>query len=170
MLKYHLLSLLAQQPRHGYELKTAFEEIMGGTWEVNIGQVYSTLGRLERDGLVESEVLRQEVRLDKRVYTLTEKGREETINWVFEPPKVQPLKDEFLHKLLVHQRMGLGDLRAFLWEQRKEYLQVLKDLSELDADLTLGPLTTLVVKKALRHAEADMKWLDDCEEVLTDGK
>jgi hypothetical protein len=66
--------------------------------------------------------------------------------------------------------MGLGDLRAFLWEQRKEYLQVLKDLSELDADLTLGPLTTLVVKKALRYAEADLKWLDDCEEVLTDGK
>jgi len=166
MLKYHLLSLLAQQPRHGYELKTAFEEAMGGTWQVNIGQVYSTLGRLERDGLVESELVHQEVRLDKRVCRLTEKGREETVNWVFEPPKVRPLKDEFLHKLLVHQRMGLGDLRAFLWEQRKAYLQVLKDLTELDADSALDPLTALVVKKALRYAEADLKWLDDCEEML----
>ena len=170
MLKHALLGLLAQSARHGYNLKNAFEAMLGGTWPLNIGQVYTTLGRLERDGLVESELLHQEVRLDKRVYTLTEKGQQETISWVLEPPKVRPLKDEFLHKLLVHQRMGLGDLRAFIWKQRKEYLQVLKDLSDLDADLTLDPLTTLVVKKALRYAEADLKWLDDCEEVLTDGR
>jgi len=166
MLKYHLLGLLARQPRHGYELKAAFEELMGGTWKLNIGQVYSTLGRLERDGLVESELVPQAARLDKRVYRLTKKGRQEVTNWVFAPAKVQPLKDEFLHKLLVHQRMGLGDLHALIWKQRKQCLQVLKDLSDLDADPTLDTLTALVMKKALRYAEADLKWLDDCEEML----
>lgn len=169
MLKYHLLGLLAEQPRHGYELKAAFEEVMCGTWQLNAGQIYSTLGRLERDGLAESEVVPQEERLDKKVYSLTEKGRQEAIDWVFEPANVHLLKDEFLHKLLVHQRMGLDDLQALIWQQRKEYLQVLKDLTELDVDPTLDRLTALAVKKAIRYAEADLRWLDDCEEMLAES-
>jgi len=54
MLKHALLGLLARQPRHGYELKNALEQALGGNWEINFGQIYTTLGRLERDGLVTS--------------------------------------------------------------------------------------------------------------------
>ena len=61
MLKYLLLALLARAPQHGYELKQAFEEMLGGTWLLNIGQVYTTLGRLEEDGLIEPTVVRQDL-------------------------------------------------------------------------------------------------------------
>ena len=60
MLKYLLMALLAERPRHGYELKRAFEELTGGTWLLNIGQIYVTLSRLEDDGLIEAEVVHQD--------------------------------------------------------------------------------------------------------------
>ena len=62
MLKYLLMALLAERPRHGYELKRAFEELAGGTWVLNVGQIYVTLSRLEDDGLIAAEVVHQEPR------------------------------------------------------------------------------------------------------------
>ena len=82
MFKYALLGLLAQEPRHGYDLKTAFETLLGGTWPLNIGQVYSTLSRLERDGFVESQVVPQDLLPDRKVYALTQTGLEELDRWL----------------------------------------------------------------------------------------
>ena len=70
MLKYALLGILAERPRHGYDLKVAFEGAFGGTWPLNIGQVYTTLGRLDRDGLVACEVVEQEALPDLRILNL----------------------------------------------------------------------------------------------------
>src|SRR5260370_40163577 len=72
-LKYGLLGLLAEEPLHGYEVKNRFEAVLGGTWEVNIGQVYTTLQRLERDGLVRPAGARGE--RGKLLYDISDAGR-----------------------------------------------------------------------------------------------
>src|SRR6185436_4030481 len=80
MLKYLLLALLAKAPQHGYELKQSFEDMLGGTWLLNIGQVYTTLGRLEEDGLIEPTVVRQDLLPDRKVYSLTASQRHEYLD------------------------------------------------------------------------------------------
>jgi DNA-binding PadR family transcriptional regulator len=167
MLKHALLGLLAQEPRHGYDLKNAFEAMLGGTWPLNIGQVYTTLARLERDGLVESQVVPQDLLPDRKVYSLTRAGREELECWLAEATAGSiRLKDEFFVKLLVHQLVGSDGLLALVWKQRQVYMQTLAQLTALHADPSLEPATGLLVEGAILHVEADLEWLDLCEERL----
>ena len=85
-VKHALLGLLAQQPMHGYELKSAFEETVGTLWELNIGQIYNTLRLLERDGLVAFHGQEQEGRgPPRKIYTITEIGRQELAHWLSQP-------------------------------------------------------------------------------------
>jgi DNA-binding PadR family transcriptional regulator len=165
MLKYALLGLLAQEPRHGYDLKNAFEEMLGGTWPLNVGQVYTTLARLERDGLVASAIVPQDLLPDRKVYSLTETGREELDRWLAEPSQGSiRLKDEFFIKFLVHQLADSGDATSLLWRQRQVYMQTLTQLTSLRMDASLDPTTRLLIEGAILHVEADLEWLDLCEE------
>src|ERR1700694_4323757 len=79
-LKYGLIGLLAEEPLHGYEVKNRFEAMLGGTWEVNIGQVYTTLQRLERDGLVRPVGARGE--RGKLLYEVSESGCKALADWL----------------------------------------------------------------------------------------
>jgi DNA-binding PadR family transcriptional regulator len=167
MLKHTLLGLLVQEPRHGYELKNAFETMLGGTWPLNIGQVYTTLNRLERDGLVESEVVAQELLPDRKVYSITEDGRAELAHWLAEPADdTIRVKDEFFVKLLIHQLVGSSDALALLWKQRQVNMRTLAQLTSLLSDPALDGATKLLIEGAILHVEADLKWLDLCEERL----
>ncbi len=85
MLKYALLALLAEEPRHGYELKAVFERMLGQTWQVNIGQVYSTLARLARDGLVSCQEVLQDLLPNRKVCRLTGQGRAALAKWLSWP-------------------------------------------------------------------------------------
>jgi DNA-binding PadR family transcriptional regulator len=170
-IKHALLGLLAQNPMHGYELKNAFEEKVGTLWNLNIGQVYNTLRLLERDGLVAFQGQEQEGRGPARkVYAVTEAGCEELNRWLNEPVR-QPrrFKDEFYIKL-VFVRLTGGDVRALIWNQRQAYLQVLRQIDDLRAkvDATDDPLETLLLEGGALHVEADLKWLDRCEELIGD--
>jgi DNA-binding PadR family transcriptional regulator len=170
MLKHALLGLLAREPRHGYDLKSAFEMMLGGTWPLNIGQVYTTLSRLERDGLVESQVVEQDLLPDRKVYSLTLAGQEELERWLAEPRKgTIRLKDEFFIKLLVHQLTTSDGSLALIWKQRQVYMQTLAQLSALRADPSLDAITKLLVEGAVLHVEADLQWLDLCEERLRES-
>src|SRR6266478_6429111 len=94
-VKYALLGILAKDQRHGYDLKDAFEESVGDFWTVNYGQIYRTLDRLERDGLVEWHQEPQERRPDRKVYRITPKGRTELEQWLVEPSsRPRALRDE----------------------------------------------------------------------------
>src|SRR5437667_105008 len=84
-LKYGVLGLLAEEPLHGYEVKNRFEAMLGGTWEVNIGQVYTTLQRLERDGLVRPVGSRGD--RGKLLYELLESGRTALNAWLSAPDR-----------------------------------------------------------------------------------
>jgi DNA-binding PadR family transcriptional regulator len=167
MLKYALMGLLAQEPRHGYDLKNAFEAMLSDTWPLNIGQVYATLSRLERDGFVESEVVPQELLPDRKVYFLTAAGREELERWLGQSTEgVVRLKDEFYIKLLLHQHVASDGTLSLIWKQRQVYMKKLAKLTALRSNPSLEPATALLVEGAILHVEADLEWLDLCEERL----
>jgi DNA-binding PadR family transcriptional regulator len=168
-IKHALLGLLTQGPLHGYQLKNAFEQTVGTLWELNIGQIYNTLRLLERDGLVEFKGQEQEGQgPPRKVYAITAAGREELARWLAEPVE-QPrrLKDEFYVKL-VFTRLAGGDVNSLIWNQRQAYLRVLRRLNDLRAEVNqlTDPYTAVLLEAGALHLEADLKWLDRCEELL----
>ena len=167
MLKHMLLGLISQEPRHGYDLKNAFETLLGGTWSLNIGQVYTTLARLERDGLVESETVPQDLLPDRKVYTITPAGQAELEIWLNEPAVESiRLKNEFFIKLLVHRLVSSDEFNTLIWKQRQANMQTLAELTSLHSEPTLEPVTNLLIEGAILQVEADLKWLDLCEQRL----
>ena len=163
MIKYVLLALLAEKPRHGYDLKAAFERMMGGTWKVNIGQVYSTLARLERDGLVTCREVPQELLPNRKVCALTDAGRAALAAWLAQPaaPSAR-LRVDFYLKLLVARRSGIVDLDTLIDRQRQALLQSLADLTPLLTDP--DEERRLLAEGLQLHLEADLRWLERCEE------
>lgn len=167
MLKYLLLGLLHQGPRHGYELRRVFEELLGGTWPLNIAQVYNALAALERDGLIRCDVVPQEAVPDRKVYSLTEIGEKELRRWLEEPgrPVVQ-MRDEMVHKVLVAVLLGDEQLLPLLVEQRDEAMRALAELVRARDEPELGLPTQLLLDAAILRLEGDVKWLELCERRL----
>jgi DNA-binding PadR family transcriptional regulator len=170
-LKFGILGLLAEQPLHAYSVKARFEDLLGGSWEVNIGQVSATLQRLERDGWVEPAESRGG--RGKLPYRLTEEGRKALDAWLAEPEsEPQQLREEIYLKLLLAARVVGGGLSALLARQRRVYLQRLKDLAVLEQRARSAGRDDLVLlyKGALLHTEADLKWVDVCAQELKTGR
>jgi DNA-binding PadR family transcriptional regulator len=167
VLKFLLLALLSGQPRYGYDLKSVFEEFLGGTWPLNIGQVYITLSRLEADGLVECELVPQDLLPDRKVYSLTPAGEAELIRWADEPSEGPiRLRDDFFLKVLARSIIDDGDVRELITKQRRNHLRALAELAKLRSDTSIHPATALLLDGAALRAEADLKWLDLCEHRL----
>ena len=167
-MRYPFLALLAKAPAHGYELKQAFEDTFGDVWpELNFGQIYTTLQRLERDGLVVSREVAQPHRKDKRVYEVTPAGYAALEDWLREPIEGPWVKDDFFLKLVMARITGC-DEHALIAQQRTIYLQALHDLGEVSLRRSAqGDLIpALLVEGATLHLEADLKWLDRCEDAL----
>ena len=162
MLKYLLLALLAERPRHGYELKRDFEALLGGTWLLNIGQIYLTLGRMEEDGLIVAEVVHQELLPDRKVFAVTEIGRKELARWTDEGAgETVKVRDELYFKVLAQAVSG-GDIEDVIWRQRESVVRALAELARL-RDAEGRGATALLLEGAILRIEADMKWLDVCE-------
>lgn len=170
MIKFLLLGLLAGRARHGYELKALFEGLFGGTWPLNPGQVYMTLARLEDEGLVTSEVVEQDLLPDRRVYSLTEEGRQELKRWTTEPSDGPiRIRDAMVAKVLTAMVSEDCDTTELIWAQRRNHLQAIADLRARKLDSSLSAATALVLEGAILRAEADLRWLDLVEERLREG-
>jgi DNA-binding PadR family transcriptional regulator len=170
-LKFGMLGLLAEQPLHAYSLKGRFQELLGGSWEVNIGQVYTTLQRLERDGLVEPAEPRGD--RGRLPYRLTGEGRKALETWLAEPEsEPQQLREAIYLKLLLAARVANGDLPGLLARQRRVYLQRLKDLAVVEEEARSQGRDDLALlyQGALLHTEADLKWVDACAQATKTGK
>jgi DNA-binding PadR family transcriptional regulator len=172
-MRYAFLALLAKAPAHGYELKQAFEEAFGDVWPpLNFGQIYTTLQRLERDALVQSHEVPQDHRRDKKVYELTPDGHAELRNWLTEPTTGPWLKDEFFMKLVMAGLTGSADQGELIERQRRVYMQALHDLNTMAArtDSNHDGIPALLIEGAALHLQADLKWLDLCEEALASNR
>jgi DNA-binding PadR family transcriptional regulator len=160
------LALLAGNRAYGYEIKQALEAEFGDLLPaMNTGQVYSTLARLERDGLVDGESVPGDSR-GKRVYRLTDAGREQLDRWIQAPVAGARLKDEFFMKLVIATSAGLAEPKRLIDDQRREYLQSMRDLDAASAR-TRSTAGQLMVEGAVLHLKADMAWLDLIEERMT---
>jgi DNA-binding PadR family transcriptional regulator len=166
-----LLALLSQRPCHGYELRDLFEAAIGGHWELNSGQIYSSLDRLARDGLVVEEGIERGGGPDKRLWALTDQGKEELTNWFDSPvPRDYRLRDEFYLKLMLALVTQPMNAQHVLLVQRRELFRELHDLTArrnlLDPRQQLARI--LLLDSAVMHTEAELRWLDMVEARLDD--
>jgi len=169
-----LLGLLAQRPRHGYELHAAFEAVIGGeqNWDVKPAQIYTTLIRLEENGLVAEESVEQGGGPEKRIYAITSEGRTALAAWFAAGVALEHQRDEFFLKLLLSIATGEANPRSVIQTQRGKLYQ---DLHALTAQRNkTNPKTALaqvlLYDKAIMHLEADLRWLDMVEARLEDVK
>jgi DNA-binding PadR family transcriptional regulator len=161
------LALLAGDRGHGYELKQTLEQEFGELLPaLNAGQIYSTLARLERDGLVVGQSVAGDSRR-KRVYELTEAGRAVLAAWIEAPVPGTRLKDEFFMKFAVLASAGLADPHTLIERQRREYMQSLRDLDGVLTANGKGVAAELLVEGAVLHLKADLEWLDLIEHRMT---
>lgn len=158
-----LLALLAEGPRYGAELKAGFEQRTGGTWPVNVGQVYTTLDRLERDGLVTAGESDAEGRIR---YSLTVAGQDAVTQWWRTPVDRQATpRDELVIKLAIAITSPGVDSAAVAQAQRSATMHRLQQATRLkqSIDPAADLAWLMVVEHQLFAAEAEIRWLDQVE-------
>jgi DNA-binding PadR family transcriptional regulator len=162
-----LLALLGEQPMYGAQLRSQFERRTGGTWPLNVGQVYQTLSRLERDGLVEAAGAPDEE--GRIAYRLTAAGRTAAATWWTTPvDRAEAPRDELVIKLALAVTVPGIDVAAVVQAQRTQTLRQLQDLTRLkqQADARNDLAWLLVLDNLVFAAEAEVRWLDHVESRL----
>ena len=174
-VRYAILGLLAQKPRHGYELRAAFEAVVGGdaNWEVKPAQIYTTLERLEDAGLVErSSDLGEGDEPSRRIYVVTVSGHEALTAWFASGVTPEHQHDEFFVKLMVALASREADLARIIQTQRVHLYQELHAATALrdsyDPQAEIAQI--LLLDKVIMHLEADLRWLDMAEQRLEEIK
>lgn len=184
-IRQAMLAILEQGPMYGYQLRAEFEQRTGETWPLNIGQVYTTLTRLERDGLVEVVESEAEAKVaghggvgeplgpDRShvSYRATEAGRSEVSEWFSTPvPRSQPARDELAIKLAIAVTLPGVDVGTIIQRQRSATMTALQDYTRLKRSGRAATPTvaedlawSLVLDSLVFDAEAEVRWLDHCE-------
>ncbi|MGI8594147.1 MAG: PadR family transcriptional regulator [Solirubrobacteraceae bacterium] len=163
-IRHGLLALLNEGEMYGYQLKSEFEARTGSTWPLNVGQVYATLGRLERDGLVEPA----DTNGGQIFYRATVAGQRELRQW-FEVPvsREVPPRDELAIKLAMAVTVPGVDVLAIIQRQRTHTLRAMRDYTRLKSSTEETDVAwLLVVDSLIFQAEAEIRWLDHCESWL----
>lgn len=171
-VKNGLLALLAQEPMGVYRLRKEFESRTGGSWPVNIGQVYTTVQRLERDGLIEPVDSDDD---DVDLFGITQAGAEAAQSWWARPvERGQTGRDELVIKLALAVSAVGVDVRDIVQTQRAETMRAMRDFARLKAQVPAPgePITaselawSLVLDHHTFAAEAEARWLDHIEAVV----
>lgn len=157
-----ILALLADKPAHGYALKTRFENSTAEAWPLNVGQVYTTLGRLERDGLVKTKPNKD----DEQIWKITAAGRKSLEEW-FQTPVMggPPSRNELAIKILIATTAQREDISDIIQVQRSASMHQLQEYTRhkkfADPDREISWL--LALDALILRAEAEIRWLDLCE-------
>ena len=167
-----VLAMLAKEPSHGYELRSRLREALGPVGEaMNAGQIYVTLGRLEKAGLVASE---REPGLadrpDRKVYALTPAGQQRVASWMAEVSWPGSAPTEFHLKLIAAAAAGLADPVAIVDTQRRELLRRLREAQRAAMAEPDGSGAGLLLEGVVLRLQADLRWLEACERYWVDGK
>lgn len=164
-VRQSILAILDQGPCYGYQLRHEFDRRTGSTWPLNVGQIYNTLERLERDGLV----ARGAADAQGHVYwEITPSGSAESVRWLASPvQRGQGTRDELAIKLAVAATLPGVDVAATIDVQRRTSLQRLEELrraaESLDDGTPEGLTRILVVDSLISACEAELRWLDQAE-------
>ena len=159
-VRHALLALLSEGPKYGLQLREEFEARTGEVWPLNVGQVYTTLQRLERDGLVESDGDGEDG--PQKGFRITAAGAQELAGWLRTPPDLSsPPRDELVMKVLVALRVPGTDVRDVIQVHRRYLVELMQQWTrikeaEAESDLSLA----LVVDAELFRLDAVVRWLD----------
>lgn len=182
-IRHSLLALLQDEPRYGYQLRGEFEERTGSAWPLNIGQVYTTLDRLDRDGLVAKDGDDGEGHV---IYSITDAGRAEVMGWFAKPvAQNNPPRNELAIKLALALTIDGVDVSAVIQAQRTASMKSLQDYTRSRREsaknagiaLATGSGTgqvndaawLLVLDSLIFATEAEVRWLDHCEGWMAQG-
>ena len=161
-----VLAMLAKEPSQGYQLRARMNDALGPLGEaLNAGQVYVTLGRLEKAGLVaveETPVDRSADR-DRKVYVLTAAGQQRVAEWLAEVSWPKPDLAEFHLKLIAAAAAGLADPIGIVDAQRRELLRRLRDAQRAEMAVPDGSDAALLLEGIVLRLQADLRWLEACE-------
>ncbi|MEV0270692.1 PadR family transcriptional regulator [Hamadaea sp. NPDC050747] len=162
-----VLALLVKEPSHGYDLRRRLASALGPLGEtLNAGQIYVTLTRLERAGLVRQE--REDVPTRgprRKVYALTPSGRDRVGEWLAEPAGAKPDVAEFHLKLVAAAVSGLADPRVLVAAQRRDLMRGLGQAQRAALDHDADSEPWLLLEGVALRMQADLRWLDECERV-----
>ena len=159
-VRHALLALLVEGPKYGLQLREEFEARTGEVWPLNVGQVYTTLQRLERDGLVESDDTAQDG--PQKTFLITADGEAELASWLRTPPDMAaPPRDELVMKVLVATRVPGTNVHDVIQVHRRYLVELMQQWTrikeaEAESDLNLA----LVVDAELFRLDAVIRWLD----------
>lgn len=159
-VRHALLALLSDGPKYGLQLRHEFEARTGEVWPLNVGQVYTTLQRLERDGLVVGSEGAEEG--PQKGYRITVDGARELTSWLQTPPDVeQPPRDELLIKVLVAVQVPGVDVHDVIQVHRRHLIELMQRYTAVKADAAEDDVAlALVVDAELFRIEAAVRWLD----------
>src|SRR5215475_10802701 len=159
-IRHALLALLREGPKYGLQLREEFEARTGEVWPLNVGQVYTTLQRLERDGLVESDEGNGEG--SRKRYRITPAGHRELADWLRTPPDlVPPPRDELVIKVLVALEVPGTDVHEVLQVHRRHVIEVMQRYTQIKASAREDDVALALVADAeLFRLEGIVRWLD----------
>ena len=168
-VRHALLALLSEGPKYGLQLREEFEAGTGEVWPLNAGQVYATLQRLERDGMVDSDEAIGEG--PQKVYRLSAVGQDDLREWLGPPPSHStPPRDELTIKVLIALRVPGVDVVALVQEHRRALVEAMQHFTALKASADPGDLAILVIADAeVFRIDGLIRWLDSTEARLRQG-
>jgi DNA-binding PadR family transcriptional regulator len=159
-VRHALLALLAEGPKYGLQLRQEFEACTGEVWPLNVGQVYQTMQRLERDGLVASD--ESGGTGPQKAFRITPDGSTELSAWLTTPPAAEPPpRDELVIKVLVALRLPDVDVRGVVQAHRRQLIEQMHQYTRLKEDAGDEDIGLLLVADAeIFRLEAFVRWLD----------
>jgi DNA-binding PadR family transcriptional regulator len=159
-VRHALLALLSEGPKYGLQLRQEFEARTGEVWPLNVGQVYTTLQRLEREGLVESEDSADEGR--QKGFHITEEGEEELTKWLRTPPDFSsPPRDELVIKVLIALELPGVEVHELVQVHRRYLIELMQQWTRLKEDESRFDLHfALVVDAEIFRLDSLVRWLD----------
>jgi len=162
-VRHALLALLSEEPKYGLQLRQEFEAQTGEVWPLNVGQVYTTLQRLERDGLIKSDDAGEDER--QKTFRITSGGEAELANWLRTPPDLSlPPRDELVIKILVALHLPGVNVHDVIQLHRLYVVELMQQwtrLKEEEADSDLG--FALAVDAELFRLDSVVRWLDTAD-------
>jgi DNA-binding PadR family transcriptional regulator len=162
-VRHALLALLSEGPKYGLQLREEFEARTGEVWPLNVGQVYTTLQRLERDGLIESDEAADEG--PQKGFQITADGEQELSGWLRTPPDLScPPRDELVIKVLVAMRLPGVDTAEVIQLHRRYLVELMQQWTRLKEDEAGLDLSfALVVDAELFRLDSVVRWLDTAD-------
>jgi DNA-binding PadR family transcriptional regulator len=174
-VRHALLALLSEGPKYGLQLREEFEANTGQVWPLNVGQVYTTLQRLERDGLVSALDSESGEPGTQKAYRITEAGSAELVQWLRVPPDLStPPRDDLVMKVLIAVRVPDTDVSQVIQAHRRYLVELMQEWTRLKEDDNGRDVAfALVVDSELFRIDSVVRWLDAAEarlrRALADG-